>query len=342
MSEERKTPRAPRAFTPDDPKLKHQVDERQYEIDEAGVERVEHADEIYMPTTGDIKRGFRWGAMFFGAALALSGLAASLWFERFIAVTLSREDWLGWLAIGLVSLMGFALLMILLRELIGLFRLSRLGDFRADAKDAISSEDPKHARQLTAKLVETYKGRSDMTWALSRFREHDRDILSGIDVLKLADRQIMAPLDSQAARLIGKASKRVSLVTALSPAAVLDIVYVLVENLRLLRSIAGIYGGRPGMLGAFKLGRMVIIHIAATGGLALTDDLFGQFLGQDLVRRLSRRAGEGIFNGALTARIGIAAIDVVRPLPYIEAKPPRLRDFAAEIFKRKKTPPGES
>jgi len=341
MSGERKTPRAPRVFTPDDPKLKHHVDRREYENDGPAIEREEPGDEIYMPTTGDLKRGFRWGAMFFAAALALSGLAAGLWFERFISVTLSRDDWLGWLAIGLVSLMGFALLMILLRELIGLVRMSRLSHFRDDAEHAMSSENPNDARRLTAKLVKTYKGRSDMTWACARFREHDRDILSNIDVLKLADRQIMAPLDSQAARLIGKASKRVSLVTALSPAAVLDVVYVLIENLRLLRSIAGIYGGRPGMLGAFKLGRMVIIHIAATGGLALTDDLFGQFLGQDLVRRLSRRAGEGIFNGALTARIGIAAIDVVRPLPYIEAKPPRLRDFAAEIFKRKKTQSSE-
>ena len=62
--------------------------------------------------------------------------------------------------------------------------------------------------------------------------------------------------------------------------------------------------------------------MVATGGIALTDDLLGQFLGQDLLRRLSRRLGEGAFNGALTARIGIAAIEVIRPLPFLAAKPP--------------------
>ena len=88
------------------------------------------------------------------------------------------------------------------------------------------------------------------------------------------------------------------------------ILYVLIENVRMLRGLATLYGGRPGLLGALRLGRMVITHIIATGGVAMTDDLLGQFLGQDLVRRLSRRLGEGVFNGALTARIGAAAVEV--------------------------------
>ncbi len=74
-------------------------------------------------------------------------------------------------------------------------------------------------------------------------------------------------------------------------------------------------------------------HLLATGGVALTDDLLGQFLGQDILRRLSRRLGEGAFNGALTARIGIAAIEVIRPLPYLAAKPPRVRDVLGEVLK---------
>ncbi len=72
----------------------------------------------------------------------------------------------------------------------------------------------------------------------------------------------------------------------------------------------------------------------------MTDDLVGQFLGQDLLRRLSRRLGEGVFNGALTARIGTAAIEVTRPLPFLDAEPIRVRDLLPELLRRTKTPAG--
>jgi putative membrane protein len=68
----------------------------------------------------------------------------------------------------------------------------------------------------------------------------------------------------------------------------------------------------------------------------MTDDLVGQFLGQDLLRRLSRRLGEGVFNGALTARIGTAAIAVTRPIPFLDAEPIRLRDLLPELLRRAK------
>jgi putative membrane protein len=100
-----------------------------------------------------------------------------------------------------------------------------------------------------------------------------------------------------------------------------------------LRTLAAVYGGRAGFVGTARLARMVFAHIIATGGIALTDDLFGQFLGQDILRRLSRRLGEGIFNGALTARIGAAAIQVIRPLPFLETRPVRARDFLSELAK---------
>ena len=120
----------------------------------------------------------------------------------------------------------------------------------------------------------------------------------------------------------------------MSPIAMLAVGFVVVENLRMLRALATLYGGRPGVIGGFKLARMVFVHILATGGIALTDDLIGQFIGQDLARRLSRRLGEGLFNGALTARVGVAALEICRPLPFIEASPVRVRDILGELTRR--------
>jgi putative membrane protein len=177
-------------------------------------------------------------------------------------------------------------------------------------------------------------GRADLAWPLARFSEHEAAVLNPRDLLSLADRELMMPLDQEARRTVLTASKRVATVTAISPMAWIAMLYVLIENLRMLRALAGLYGGRPGPLGALRLGRLVIGHILATGGVALTDDLLGQFLGQDILRRLSRRLGEGAFNGALTARVGAAAVDVCRPLPFISAPPIRARDMLAEAFRR--------
>jgi putative membrane protein len=121
-------------------------------------------------------------------------------------------------------------------------------------------------------------------------------------------------------------------VPAVVPLAVISVLFVLFENIRLVRRLAAAYGGRPGFLGGVGLLWRVIAYVAATGAIALTDDLFGQFLGQDIVRRLSRRLGEGAFNGALTARLGVTAIEICRPLPYVDATPLRARHIVSELF----------
>ncbi|GBF28229.1 hypothetical protein MnTg02_03293 [bacterium MnTg02] len=111
------------------------------------------------------------------------------------------------------------------------------------------------------------------------------------------------------------------------------------ENLRLLRRLATLYGGRPGTIGLIRIARMVFTHLAITGGMALSSDLIQQMIGHKLTAKISARLGEGLVNGALTARIGIAALDICRPLPFIEAQPPRFRDFLAEIMKTKNNVP---
>ena len=118
----------------------------------------------------------------------------------------------------------------------------------------------------------------------------------------------------------------------MSPMVLIAVGYVAIENLRLMRGLAALYGGRPGFFGLLRLAQLVFGHLIATGGIALTDDLLGQFLGQDILRRLSRRLGEGAFNGALTARIGIAAIEVIRPLPLSRHQPTRVREVLGEVL----------
>ena len=87
------------------------------------------------------------------------------------------------------------------------------------------------------------------------------------------------------------------------------------------------------MLGFLRLARAAIAHLAITGGMAAGDSILQQFIGHGIAARLSARLGEGVVNGLLTARIGIAAIDVCRPLPFVIGRRPRLSDVMSELGK---------
>ena len=322
-------PRGPRVFEPDDPSV--------------GIDPALDQPDVTAPADGiteqpdpvPARRGsFSWGTLFWSALAGLVVMAASLSFTQFITDAMSRSDWLGWLATALGAIATASLAVLAMRELFGLFRLARRTRLRRRIGAALRQKNIKAEQRAVSQLKDLYAGRPDQKWALARLKSHEGDIADPGDRLILAERELIAPLDAAAKQIILKTAKRVSVATALLPFVWLAMLYVLAENLRMLRLLAGQYGGRPGFIGSLRLARMVFTHILATGGLALTDDLFGQFLGQDLLRRLSRRLGEGMFNGALTARIGVAAIEVTRPMPYLEAQPVRIRDLLPELFRR--------
>jgi putative membrane protein len=99
------------------------------------------------------------------------------------------------------------------------------------------------------------------------------------------------------------------------------------ESVRLGGAIARLYGARPGLWSSWRLVGAILGHLAVTGGLVLTDGVIEQLVGQGLAARLSQRLGEGVVNGLMTVRVGIAAMRVVRPLPFTTEPQPVVKDF---------------
>jgi putative membrane protein len=89
-----------------------------------------------------------------------------------------------------------------------------------------------------------------------------------------------------------------------------------------------------------KLMRMVVTHLAVAGGLALSDNFIHLFVGKGILGKLSARFGEGAVNGILTGRIGLAAIEVCRPIPKPDSTRESLPQLLKEIitFSSKDTP----
>lgn len=260
---------------------------------------------------------FAWAV--FGS---LFTLVLSVWAWRFVTGLFAANAWLGGLAGVLLALAAAILLGLAAREVLGFARLARLDHLRKAAEAAAGKGDLKAARAVLVRLEALYAGREDLSWARARLAERQDEVLDADALLRLAEVELILPLDAQARAEIEAAARQVATVTALVPLALADVGTALICNLRMIRAVAEIYGGRAGSLGSWRLLRRVFLSLVATGAVALTDDLLGSFAGGGLLSRLSRRFGEGVVNGALTARVGLAAMELCRPLPFVAAERP--------------------
>lgn len=270
----------------------------------------------------------RWIGLGLGGLISL---AVGLAIDSLIRDLFARADWLGWVGIGLAAIAVLGLVGLVLRELGALMRLRKIDDLRDHLAEAAESDNAKAARTHLKDLISLYADRPDTARGRKTLQGHMSEVIDGKDLLILAERDLLAPLDKQARRIVMSSAKRVSLVTAISPRAIVDLLAVLFENLRIIRQLSHLYGGRPGTLGFFRLTRHVLQHLALTGGMAAGDSLASQVLGHGLAARLSARLGEGLINGLLTARVGIAAIAVCRPAPFVGSKGPSVSEFMNEL-----------
>jgi putative membrane protein len=259
---------------------------------------------------------------FWGALAGLVGMGVSLALWDFVTGLLTRAPVLGWVALGLTALAVAALAVMALREWAAFARLARLDGLRREAEAALAAGDAGAAKAAVQRIDRLYAGRSDMEWPRARLAERLPDTFDADAALGLAEDTLMAPLDAAAEREVEAAARQVATVTALVPLALADVAVALAANLRMVRRVAEVYGGRGGALGAWRVLRAVFAHLVATGAVAVGDDLIGSVAGGGLLSKVSRRFGEGVVNGALTARVGVAAIEVCRPLPFVRRPRP--------------------
>jgi putative membrane protein len=281
------------------------------------------------------RRGFRWGTLFWGAVGGLVVLATGLSISHLIQDLFARGEGFGILGLALAIIAALAFAVIVAREAFGLIRLAAIEKLHQRAAAVLLSDDRAESRAIVRELMGIAHQNPHLARARATLQGHADDIIDGADMIRLAERELMTPLDQEARRLVSSAAQRVSLVTAVSPRAVVDVLFVFAASLRLIRQLARLYGGRPGALGMISLMRHVIAHVAITGGMAASDSLIQQVLGHGIAAKLSQRLGEGVLNGLLTARLGLAAIDVTRPLPFTALPRPALGDLAKDLLRKR-------
>lgn len=264
-----------------------------------------------------------------GSVLVSAGLGLAA--DRLIRDLFAANPWLGWLGLGVLGLFVIAVLALSAREVFALRRLRMLDALRRDAASATQNNDQPLAHHVTQRLLAIYRDRADQAKARQTVTDHLPHLFDGHEIIALAERSLMATLDARAKSLTAASARRVALVTAVSPRALVDIAFVVYESVRLAGAIAALYGARPGFFGFWRLTGAILAHLAVTGGLVLTDGLVEQLVGQGLAAKISSRLGEGVVNGLMTVRVGIAAMRVVRPLPFQTQPQPVVRDFIPEL-----------
>jgi putative membrane protein len=290
---------------------------------------------IPVAKAGAISKRFvlSWTVAFWSAFGGLAALAMGLAISELVEALYARSQALGWIGASLAALAALALLVILFREILALIRLTAIEALRDRAAATIVSDQRSEGAAIARELLHLTRNKPLLARARKTLSAHVNDIIDGADMVRLSERSLVGPLDQEAKRLVSAAAKRVSIVTAISPRAVLDIVFVFATALGLMRQLAYLYGGRPGTLGLIRLAKLSLVHVTLTGGLAVGDGVLQQILGHGVLAKLSTRLGEGMLNGLLTARLGLAAIEVTRPLPFVALPQPALRDLAADFMR---------
>ncbi|MBG6018048.1 TIGR01620 family protein [Proteus mirabilis] len=245
------------------------------------------------------------------------------------------QSWINydWIALGAASAGGLIVIAgmgSVITEWRRIYRLRQRADERDKARELLYSHAIGNGRPFCEDLAKQ-AGINSQHPAYIRWQSTLHDTHNDREILELYSQLVQPILDKQARAEISRSAAESTLMIAVSPLAMVDMAFIGWRNIRLINRIAQIYGIELGYYSRLKLFRLVLVNIAFAGATELVREVGMDWLSQDLAARLSTRAAQGIGAGLLTARLGIKAMELCRPLPWIDNKP-KLSDFRKELI----------
>ncbi len=267
----------------------------------------------------------RWGG---GAVLALALLETG----HFIYQKLSENFLLG----GAWSVAMGALLIgiggIVWREYRVLRRLRSNTRYRQQSADLMREQQYGNAQAFCRQLA------NDMglqhSSGYQQWLEHIDAHHNDDEVLTLFSQFVLHPLDDKALQLVLASSSQTALLVAASPLALADMLLVLWRNIRMVRNIAAVYQMRLGYWGQIRLIRQILQNMVFAGATELATELGTDWFSSELTSKLSAKLAQGLGSGLMSARLGINAIRLCRPIELQADEKPRLSQIRRALLKR--------
>ncbi|WON78677.1 YcjF family protein [Serratia sp. UGAL515B_01] len=322
--------------TPQEPVLRAGVafNERQAETFYPAVPEAEREEEEEGRAEGIIHAALKpqlslWRKMV-NTGLALFGISIVAQGIQWVHTSWVQQDWIalgGGVASGLIIFAGIGSVV---GEWRRLHRLRQRAQERDDARELLHSHGLGKGREFCEKLARQ-AGMDQGHPALQRWRASLHETQNDREVVALYAKLVQTVLDNQARREISRSAAESALMIAVSPLALVDMAFIAWRNIRLINRIAALYGIELGYFSRIRLFRLVLLNIAFAGASELVREVGMDWMSQDIAARLSARAAQGIGAGLLTARLGIKAMELCRPLPWLEGDKPRLSDFRGQL-----------
>lgn len=217
-----------------------------------------------------------------------------------------------------------------------LYRLRERVTQRSRAADLLKSHALVEGRAFCQQLAAQAGIGADHP-ALQRWQAALHDSQSDREVLTLYAKLVQPVIDRQVRLTISRFAAESTLLVAVSPLALVDVSFIAWRNFRLVNRIAALYGIDLGYFSRIRLFRLVLVNIAFAGISEWVREIGMDLVSQDLTARLSARAAQGMGAGLLTARLGLKAMELCRPLPWLPGEKPRLGEFRRELLGQLKT-----
>ncbi|MGC9421470.1 YcjF family protein [Vibrio sp.] len=155
---------------------------------------------------------------------------------------------------------------------------------------------------------------------------------SDADIIQLYDAMVISEQDKKATQIVSRHASEAAVFVAVSPLALIDMLFVAWRNLTMIEQLASVYGIELGYWSRLQLFKTVLINMALAGASEMAIDSSMDMLSMDLTKKISARIGQGIGVGLLTARLGLKAMALLRPLPWQPERAVKLREIRQQIM----------